>query len=146
MDQGTRTLIVGDSYIRRFSDYLTSPPNPHQHLVNPGFGIDAEVSLLGHGGRTARTIGTLDFSEVQARLPHIIVLMVEGNDLYDPGTSPLTVATSIFDLAVTLQHSDACEHVIVASIPTRLKYLALSPFCPSRVFALQPYSAEPPGA
>ena len=133
MDPVTRTLVVGDSHIRRFADYLDAPPNPHQHLVNLGFGIDAEVSLIGHGGRTAKTIGTLDFGKVQALLPHVIILMVGGNDLCDPNSSPLTVATNIFDLAVTLEHSDLCEYVIVTSIPTRLKYPALSPSFPSRV-------------
>ena len=45
---------------------------------------------------------------------------------------PLTVAANIFDLAITLHHSNACEYVIVTSVPARVRYPDLIPSYPSR--------------
>ena len=95
--------------------------------------VDADVIYHGTGGRTAESLGKLDFGTVTDLGPHIIVLAVGGNDLCSDDASPLTVASYIHDLAVALSNTDKCQAVFVLSVTQRSYYPQVSPPYPVRV-------------
>ena len=65
--------------------------------------------------------------------PHVVFLMVGGNDLTNPNLSALDVASSIHDLAKHLIDSEGCYMVFVASITGRTSYPYLNPSYPQKV-------------
>ena len=95
--------------------------------VYPDFGIDADVSYIGHGGGTAELIANLDFAEIHRLRPHVIILMVGEHDLSNTKLSPLAVATSIVGVSVLLRNSNDCELVVATSLPTRVGHPDLTP-------------------
>ena len=53
--------------------------------------------------------------------------MVGGNDLRNPATTALNVASDIHDLALSLSGMESCHMVFVASIPPRVSYPDMCP-------------------
>ena len=106
MDPRTRVLVVGDSHIRRLRDFVEAPPDEFQGFVQLSMGLvdssKLDLSFLGRGGRTVGTIKIEDMQEIERFAPHVVILMVGGNDLTSPTASPLGVASGIHDLALYL--------------------------------------------
>ena len=133
MEPQTRTLILGDSHVRRLHDFIRAPPTCYESCVDTSVEATTDITFHGVGGRSVKNISRLDLPVVQELLPHVIILMVGGNDLCDPKTSPLKVASDIHDLAMRLLHTDACYMVFVLSIPPRASYPAVNPTFIERV-------------
>ena len=133
MDPVTRTLIVGDSHVARLTEFVFNPPHEYEGRVNPQMGLDADVIFHGIGGRTTAKITERDLTVLSDIDPHVIVLLVGGNDLCAPEATSLQVASAIHDLAVTLAQLDRCQEVFVCAIPLREKCPRVTPSFNNRV-------------
>ena len=137
MDPRTRVLVVGDSHIRRLRDFEEAPPDEFQGFVQRSMGlVDSsrlDLSFLGRGGRTVSSIEIEDMQEIERFAPHVVILMVGGNDLTSPTASPLGVASGIHDLALSIAAVPSCVKVLVGAIPPRRSYPSTVPAYPGRV-------------
>ena len=137
MDPQTRVLVVGDSHIRRLRDFVEAPPDEFQGFVQLSMGLvdssKLDLSFLGRGGRTVGTIEIEDMQEIERFAPHVVILMVGGNDLTSPTASPLGVASGIHDLALSIAAVPSCVKVLVGAIPPRRSYPSTVPAYPGRV-------------
>ena len=64
-----------------------------------------------------------DMQEIQRFSPHMVILMVGGNDLTSATASALGLASDIHELALSLAAAASCEKVMVGAIPPRVSYL-----------------------
>ena len=118
----TRILVVRDSDVACLSEFLLATPPDYEEYVSLDMGLGANIVFHGIGGCTTEKIGLHDLQFVKDLDPHIIILMVGGNDLCDPNASPLRTASDIHDLAVTLVNIVRCHRVFACSIPPRATY------------------------
>ena len=137
MDPRTRVLVVGDSHIRRLRDFVEAPPDEFQGFVQLSMGlVDSsrlDLSFLGRGGRTVSSIEIEDMQEIERFAPHVVILMVGGNDLTSPTASPLGVASGIHDLALSIAAVPSCVKVLVGAIPPPRSYPSTALAYPGRV-------------
>ena len=137
MDPRTRVLVVGDSHIRRLRDFVEAPPDAFQGSVHLSMGLNGssrlDLSFLGHGGRTVSGIESEDMQVIKRFAPHVVILMVGGNDLTNPTASPLGVASDIHELALSIADVQSCVKVLVGAIPPRRSYPSTGPAYPDRV-------------
>ena len=92
-----------------------------------------DLSFLSRGGRTLNLIRENDMESVRQISPHVVILMVGGNDLSDPAMSPLKVASDINDLAVFISAMESCYTVLVRGILPQLSYPGMDPVYQERV-------------
>ena len=92
-----------------------------------------DLSFLGHGGRTVSGIESEDMQVIKRFAPHVVILMVGGNDLTSPTASPLGVASDIHELALSIAAVQSCVKVLVGAIPPRRSYPSTGPAYPERV-------------
>ena len=83
MASHTRILVIGDSHVARLSEFLLSTPRDYEELVSLDMGLGADIVFHGVGGRTTAKMGRCDLQSVRDLDPHVIILMVGGNDLCD---------------------------------------------------------------
>ena len=133
MDPRTRTLVLGDSHIRRLHDFMSETPDAYSHNVFLDMALGERLDFHGMGGRTVQGIFDHDMEWVRWYAPHVVFLMVGGNDLTNPNLSALDVASSIHDLAKHLIDSEGSYVVFVASITGRTSYPYLNPSYPQKV-------------
>ena len=133
MDPRTRTLVLGDSYVRRLHTSMSETPDAYSNRVFLDTALDERLDFHGTGGRTTK--GICDYDQEWGRWysPHVIFLMVGGNDLIDPNLSALDVASRIHNLAKSLVETEGCYFVFVASITDRTSYPYLDPSYPQIV-------------
>ena len=136
MDPRTRDLVVGDSHIRRLRDFVEAPPDEFQGVVQLSMGlVDSsrlDLSFVGHGGRTVSSIEIEDMQEIERFSPHVVILMVGGNDLTSPTASPLGVASDIHDLALSIAAVQSCKGA-GGGYPSRQSYPSTVQAYPGRV-------------
>ena len=98
-------------------------PDEFQGSVHLSMGLDdssrLDLSFLGHGGRTVSGIESEDMQVIKRFAPHVVILMVGGNDLTSPTASPLGVASDIHKLALSIASVQSCVKVLVGAIPPR---------------------------
>ena len=131
MDPRTRTLVIGDSHVRRLMEFMQRPPVNLMGSVQLSMGLEGDLEFLGKGGRITQGIKD-DWDNICRISPHVMILMVGGNDLCNPATSALEVASAIHDLALSLSEMKG-HRVFVASIPPRLSYPNLCPEYPDLI-------------
>ena len=85
------------------------------------------MNFLSIGGRTTEGIKSHDMKEIRRNSPHVVILMVGGNDLCNTATSALKMASDIHDLALSFSGMEGCHMVFVASIPPRTSYPDMCP-------------------
>ena len=78
-----------------------------------------DLSFLGYGGRTVSGIESEDMQAIKRFAPHVVILMVGGNDLTSPTASPLGVASDIHELALSIAAVQSCVKVLVGAITRR---------------------------
>ena len=61
--------------------------------VQLSMGFEEELNYFGTGGRTMQEIQQCDMEAICRISPHLVTLMVGTNNLCDPGTSALKVAS-----------------------------------------------------
>ena len=137
MDPRTRTLVLGDSHICRLREFVEALPDDFLGSVELSMGLDdssrLDLSFLGNGGRTVEKIRDIDLDDVRCLSPHVVILMVGGNDLCDPAKSELEVASDIHGLALSIAAIESCGTVLVGAIPPQLSYPSITPAYPERV-------------
>ena len=137
MDPRTRTLVLGDSHIRRLQEFLEAPLDDFLGSVQLSIGLEdalrLDLSFLGYGGRTVSGIRDKDMQEIRRISPHVVILMVGGNDLTSATVSPLRVASDIHELALSIAAVESCVKVLVGAIPPRVSYPSTTPAYPERV-------------
>ena len=128
---------MGDSHIRRLRDFVEAPPDKFQGSVHLSIGLDdssrLDLSFLGHGGRTVSGIESEDMQVIEGFAPHVVILMVGGNDLTSPTASPLGVASDIHELVLSIAAVQSCVKVLVGAIPPRQSYPSTGQAYPERV-------------
>ena len=79
--------------------------------------------------------GIFDYKEelIHWYSPHVVFLMVGGNDLGNPNLSALDVASQIHDLTSFFVDSEGCYLMFVASITPRSSYPYLDSAYPQKV-------------
>ena len=97
-------------------------------------------------GRTTKKIGLYDLQIVDDLDPQVIILLVGGNDLCSPDTSPLWTASAIQDLAVALAQIYRCHRLFVGSIQPHMyvTYTEVFPHLPQQGIPVQQHLAQPP--
>ena len=95
-DPRTRTLVLGDSHIRRLHNFMSETPDAYSHNVFLDMALGERLDFHGMGGRTAQGICDHDMEWVRWYAPHVVFLMVGGKDLTSPNLSALDVASSIW--------------------------------------------------
>ena len=130
MDPRTRTLVLGDSHVHTF---ISETPDAYSHNVFLDMALCERLDFHGMGGRTAQSIFDHNMEWVRWYAPHVVFLMVGGNDLTDPTLSALEVASRIQDLTKYLVDSEGCYLVFVASITGCTSYPYLKTSYPQKV-------------
>ena len=111
---------------------MQRPPVNLMGSVQLSMGLEGDLEFLGKGGRISQGIKD-DCDNICRISPHVVILMVGGNDLCNPATSALKVASDIHDLALSLSEMKGCHRVFVAFIPTRLSYPNVCPEYPDHI-------------
>ena len=112
---------------------MSETPEAYSHNVHLDMALGERLDFHGKGGITTQGIFDHDMEWVRWYAPHVVFLMVGGNDLTDPTLSALDVASRIHDLAKYLVDSEGCYVVFVASITGRTSYPNLNPSYPEKV-------------
>ena len=101
-----RVLILGHSFVRRLSSFLSNSNIYSHHL---GLKDVADITLFGVGGRTVAKVEKFDLGFVRASKPDIVILELGTNDLTT--FSPESVGSSLEEL-VQLFHENCGVKVI----------------------------------
>jgi len=101
-----RALILGHSFVRRLSSFLSHSKTYSNHL---GLKDVAEIAFLGVGGRTVAKVEKFELNFVRAWKPDIVVLELGTNDLTT--FSPECVGSSLEEL-VQLLYENCSVNVI----------------------------------
>ena len=111
-------LLLGHSFVRRFGEYLVSPPHPFRSDLNLPAGV--QFYCQGVGGRIVPSLIRYDLGAVDSVRPDVIVLEIGSNDLCDPSVSFLTIGSAIDDLCALLMDRFQVRHVVVCQILRRI--------------------------
>ena len=125
--------MVRDSHVQRLHEFMQNPPDHFTGNVQLSMGLEGDMDFLGRGARKTYEVQTQDMGVIGLNSPHVVVLVVGGNDLCHPSTLALEVASTIHDLALSIADMEGCHWVFVASIPPRRSYPLVSPVYPERV-------------
>ena len=112
---------------------MEAPPDYFCGKVHYSMVLEEDLSFLGRGGRTVSLIKNNDLRDVHRISPHVVILMVGGNDLTNPARSPHEVASDIHALALSILEMELCYLVLVGGIPPRVTYPWMDPTYPDRV-------------
>ena len=76
MDPQTRTLVLGDSHIRRLWELVEAPPDHFLGSVQLSIGLEdssrLDLSLLSYRGSTVSRIRDTDMQEIQRLSPNVV--------------------------------------------------------------------------
>ena len=106
-----RVLILGHSFVRRLSSFLS-----HSNIYSHNLGLQdvAEIALFGVGGRTIAKVEKFDLGFVRAWKPDIVILELGTNDLTK--FSPESVGSSLEELVKLLKENCSVKVIGVCQI------------------------------
>lgn len=85
-----KIVVVGHSFVRRFSEFSCSSPDP-RIKSNLGLSPDQfEVFFIGIGGATAHSIHT-HINKVKGINPDVVIVEIGSNDLAKKPNSQITL-------------------------------------------------------
>ncbi|XP_078363441.1 uncharacterized protein LOC144647517 [Oculina patagonica] len=125
MDQQTKVLILGHSFVRRFKLFVSEGIDERTY---PDLDLSAvDLHFLGIGGRTVPKTRSFDLEDVRALQPEIVILEIGSNDLCEVGLRPETVGSNIESFVCTLHEVCKVAYVMVCQVIHRASPPSHSP-------------------
>ena len=122
MMSAPRVLILGHSFVRRLSSFLSNSASYSSDLALADL---ANVSLFGVGGRTVAKVEKFDLDHVRISKPDIVILELGTNDL--TCLPPESVGSALKELVHTLKHNcgvrvvGVCQVIKRSSSPPKMR-------------------------